>query len=153
MKKNLKQKTPVVCCLLALSLLAAGCSQQSAILEAPAESLEKDDGVKAADPKPQTAVGLQQNIASAKADLAQRLSIEEAGIELMQVRSVTWGSAAIGCPKADTDYPQAVVPGTLLLLKGKGAVHRYHGRAGSYLFYCPQARATAPAYGHGNELM
>jgi hypothetical protein len=157
MKKNIKQKTPIFACLLALSLVGAGCSQESAIFEAstkkPSKPLVKNVEVTVPEVKASAAVSLQQNIASAKADLALRLSVDEAGVELMQVRSVTWGSSAIGCPEADTNYTQAVVPGTLLLLKGMDAVHRYHGREGGDLFYCSKERAKAPAYGHGNELM
>ena len=150
MKKTLKLKVNVVSCLVGLSLL--GCSPDTTILETsslvPADSVAKGTGA-----RPHADVSLEQNIAAARTDLAQRLSVTEADIELLQARSVNWGSSAIGCPATHLNYTQAIVPGTLLLLKANGVVHRYHGREGRDLFYCPKERAKAPAYGQGNELI
>ena len=94
-----------------------------------------------------------QEVSSAVADLAARLSIGADTITVAQARAVSWGSSALGCPKKGMNYTQAIVPGLLLLLEVDGTVYRYHGRTGSSLFYCPDARAEAPAYGPGQEIM
>ena len=94
-----------------------------------------------------------QQISGAVADLAARTGIEADTITVRQARAVSWGSSAVGCPEKDKSYTQAIVPGVLLFLEADGTLYRYHGRTGNSLFYCPDERAKAPAYGPGQEIM
>jgi len=94
-----------------------------------------------------------QQISGAMADLAVRTGVEVDTITVKQARAVSWGSSAVGCPEKDKSYTQAIVPGLLLFLEADGTLYRYHGSTGSSLFYCPDERAEAPAYGPGQEIM
>lgn len=97
--------------------------------------------------------GLGQQVASAVADLSTKTGIDKGDITVVEARTVTWGSGATGCPEEGMNYTQSVVPGVLMLLEADGQVYRYHGREGSPAFHCPDDRATAPAYGPGEEFM
>ena len=96
---------------------------------------------------------MEQQISGAVADLAVRSGVEADSITVKQARAVSWGSSAVGCPEKDKSYTQAIVPGLLLFLEADGTLYRYHGRTGSSLFFCPDERAVAPAYGPGQEIM
>jgi len=96
---------------------------------------------------------MDQQISAAVTDLAARTHIDADTIKITQARAVSWGSSALGCPKPGMNYTQAIVPGILLFLEAGGTIYRYHGRTGSNLFYCPNERAVAPAYGPGQEIM
>ena len=96
---------------------------------------------------------LDQKVATAVADLAVRISVADDAITVREARAVNWGSSAVGCPKDGMNYTQAIVPGVLLLLEADGKIYRYHGGNRGQLFYCPDDRAEAPAYGPGQEFM
>ena len=89
----------------------------------------------------------------AVADLAERMGIATDDITISSAALVNWGSGAVGCPKKGMNYTQAIVPGLLILLEANGVVYRYHGSAGSNVFYCPESRAEAPAFGSGEQFM
>lgn len=94
-----------------------------------------------------------QQVAAAVQDLAVKSGVAADMIKVIQARSVTWGSAATGCPEPGKSYTMAVVPGILLILEANGKTYRYHGRTGGPPFYCPESRAQSPAYGPGEEIM
>jgi len=96
---------------------------------------------------------LDQKVATAIADLAAQVGVAEDAITVREARIVNWGSSAVGCPREDMNYTQAIVPGVLLLLEVNGKIYRYHGGSRSELFHCPDDRAEAPAYGSGEEFM
>ena len=96
---------------------------------------------------------LDQKVTTAIADLAAQTGVAEDAITVREARIVNWGSSAVGCPKDGMNYTQQIVPGVLLLLEADGKVYRYHGRAASDPFHCPDERAEAPAYGPGEEFM
>lgn len=96
---------------------------------------------------------LTQKVSAAVADLSNRTGISADAITVTQASNVNWGSSAVGCPKEDMNYTQAIVPGILVLLEADGKIYRYHGNDKSVLFHCPDDRAEAPAYGSGKEFM
>jgi len=98
-------------------------------------------------------ISMDQQIKGAITDLAARISVAEDTIKVREARSVQWGSGALGCPKPDMNYTQAIVPGVRLMLESGGTIYYYHGGTGKALFYCPAKRAEAPAYGQGLEIM
>jgi|GEM_PF-2183631 len=98
-------------------------------------------------------ISMDQQIKGAVTDLATRIGVAEDAITIRQVLSVQWGSSALGCPKEGVNYTQAIVPGILIFLVADDKTFRYHGRTGMSLFFCPNERAQAPAYGRGEAVM
>ena len=98
-------------------------------------------------------ISMNQQITGATKDLADRIGVAVNEVIVKDARSVQWGSGAMGCPKPDMNYTQALIPGIRLLLEANGTIYYYHGETGKSLFYCPAERARAPAYGQGGEVM
>lgn len=98
-------------------------------------------------------ISMDQQIKGAVKDLVARIGVSEDAIKVREVRSVQWGSGAMGCPKPGMNYTQAIVPGVLVFLDVDDKIYRYQGRTGRSLFYCPNDQAQAPAYGWGEVVM
>ena len=96
---------------------------------------------------------LSKKVAAAVADLSERAGVSPDAITVTRASFVNWGSSAVGCPKEGMEYMQVIVPGVLVLLEAGGKIYRYHGSEKSELFFCPDDRAEAPAYGSGLEFM
>ena len=96
---------------------------------------------------------LTDRVSAAVAELSERTGISPDAITVTKASMVNWGSSAVGCPRKGMNYTQAIVPGVLLLLEADGRIYRYHGGSKGELFYCPDSRAEAPAYGAGKEFM
>ena len=71
----------------------------------------------------------------ARADLAVRLAIDAASIEVERLGSVTWSDAACGCPDPDLAQVQVPVDGAYAALIADGVRFHYHGggRRGPFL--------------------
>ncbi len=71
----------------------------------------------------------------ARADLAGRLGIDPAGIEVACLGAVTWSDAACGCPDPDVAQLQVPVDGAYAALIVNGLRFHYHGggRRGPFL--------------------
>jgi hypothetical protein len=154
MKKTIIQSASL--CAVILASICAGCGSS---LSEPSPAEKADAPVQArvateggTDGVPAD-TALTEQVTTAVADLAARTGVAEADIRVVQARNVGWGSGAVGCPREDMNYTQAIVPGILLLLEADGKIYRYHGREGRKPFYCPDDRAEAPAYGRGEEFM
>ena len=142
-------------CACGLALACAACNHGGADRHAaetgrPAEPAQTAPDT---DKAPPIDTSLSDQVAGAISDLVSRAGVSPDAITVVQARSVTWGSSALGCPEYGMNYTQAVVPGVLVLLDANGTQYRYHGRAGRKLGYCPDDRAEAPAYGPGKEFM
>lgn len=98
-------------------------------------------------------MSIDEQVLSARKALADRLQVDLAEIEVETARGVHWSSGAAGCPEPGMSYTMAIVPGVLILLKANGVTHRYHAGRNREPFYCPSARAEAPVYGQGEEVM
>ena len=155
MNKRRFPNSRVLSCSLATSLMVlslVACNQDDGIKHGDEAPLKQSKGVESQS-APQIVIDLEHQIAKAKQDLSGRAGVTVDEIKVTQARSVTWGSSAVGCPKKDMNYMQRIVPGVLLILQVDDTIYRYHGQVGNDLFYCPADRATAPAYGQGEELM
>jgi len=147
--------------LCAVVLACTACSQQDeAALAGPdPEPQESKPAVSsqiepASDSKPQFDVGgLDKQISAAVTDLSGRTGVSADAITVTEARTVNWGSGAMGCPEKGKNYTQAIVPGVLLFLQAGSKVYRYHGSSAGIPFYCPDARARAPAMGPGQAIM
>jgi len=140
----------------ALVLMSTACSQEATELSADESAGQDEPAVEVGDMSrkfPPDSISLEEQVSGAVADLATRTSVAANAITISQARSVNWGSGAVGCPKEGMNYTQAIVPGVLLLLVANDTVYRYHGQTGRSLFFCPDDRAEAPAYGPGEEFM
>lgn len=80
----------------------------------------------------------------ARADLAQRLGVETAAIEIVSVREVTWRDGSIGCPRPGMQYTQALVNGSQIVLRHAGVDYHYHSGGGRNPFYCSNPQQPLP---------
>ncbi|HEX7166431.1 MAG TPA: hypothetical protein VF230_05560 [Acidimicrobiales bacterium] len=72
----------------------------------------------------------------AKEDLVRRFGHDKSDIRLLDMESVTWPNAALGCPRYGKEYDDADVPGYRIELQWKDVEYSYHGRDGSDPFLC-----------------
>ena len=70
--------------------------------------------------------GQQILIERARVDLAQRLSVPESQIELIESKEASWPDASLGCPQPGVDYAQIPTPGYLVKLEYGGDEFEYH---------------------------
>lgn len=77
----------------------------------------------------------------AVADLALRFGIDPAAIDVLDARRVTWRDGSVGCPEVGLVYTQALVPGSLVVLRIADASFSYHAADGAPVFYCPTPQA------------
>lgn len=94
---------------------------------------------------------LEQFVEQARDDLARRMEMSSAAIEVERAELVTWPNGAMGCPEPDMMYTQALVPGYRIRLYADGKPHDYHGARDKPPFYCPGERISAPTGGKGKD--
>jgi nucleotide-binding universal stress UspA family protein len=66
-------------------------------------------------------------VVAAVADLAARLGVNAASIEIADARAVTWPDNSCGCPEPGMMYVQRPVEGALVVLSYQGRRYEYHG--------------------------
>lgn len=91
-----------------------------------------------------TPMNLTGQIEFSKKDLAKRLDVSPESVVLSSARQVTWRSGALGCPKPDMNYTDALVPGAVIYLQAGNGIHAYHAKIGGEPFYCPRERVEQP---------
>ena len=79
---------------------------------------------------------LSQPVSEAIQDLSDRLGIQSDEIKLVTENAVTWRDGSLGCPKEGMMYTQALVEGTLIVLRVDGKDYQYHSGKGRSPFYC-----------------
>lgn len=79
---------------------------------------------------------LQLLINKASADLAQRLTISENEIVVLEATSVVWPDGSLGCPQEGMVYAQVLTPGYLIRLKSRDQEFEYHASRGTEVVYC-----------------
>lgn len=72
----------------------------------------------------------------AKQDLADRLGVQSEDIVLLVEKNVTWRDGSLGCPREGMMYTQALVNGTLIVLRVGDTLYQYHSGKGRPPFYC-----------------
>ena len=131
-----------------MALIAAGCGRQitplvpsetvPVITETLAVSIVPTEGeaqMTPALPTPADA-GSQGLIEKAKEDLAQRLSISAAEINLVEITEVEWSDSSLECPQPGMDYLQVVTPGYRILLNVGSNRYEYHSNRDTYVVFC-----------------
>ena len=69
-------------------------------------------------------------------DLARRLDIDIAQIDVVSVEAVEWNDGSLGCPQEGYAYTQAIVPGYLVVLQTATAEYNYHTDGGTQTILC-----------------
>ena len=101
-------------------------------------------------PIPQLSVGpnesltLEQTARWAQIDLANALETELEQVRIVEAREVVWSDGAIGCPRPEGFYTQALVEGYLVVLSHHNEQAYYHSSRGQKPFLCPPKRRVAP---------
>lgn len=85
---------------------------------------------------PPTVSGLEGLIEQAKEDLALRLAIPAAQIELIEASQVVWPDASLGCPQPGMRYIQVPEDGARIVLLASGRKYEYHTGGSRGLFLC-----------------
>jgi len=76
-------------------------------------------------------------------NLAGRLDVSPGNIELIREEAVIWRNGGMGCPKKGMMYTQALVEGTLIVLRVNDVDYQYHSAHGRTPFYCENPRRPA----------
>ena len=85
---------------------------------------------------PQAPINLPQAIQLAQADLARRLNVSTAAIQVLEAKAVTWRDGSLGCPQPGMMYTQALVDGYFIRLSVGGIDYDYHGSLNRAPFLC-----------------
>ena len=72
----------------------------------------------------------------AVADLAQRLAIDVAAIEVLEAKAVVWPNPGMGCPQPGMAYKQVPQDGSLIRLEVDGREYAYHSGGNRAPFLC-----------------
>ena len=79
---------------------------------------------------------LQNLIDRAVADLAQRLFVPAAQIQLVEASPVVWPDSSLGCPQEGMVYAQVLTPGYLIRLNANNTEYEYHASRGTEVIFC-----------------
>jgi len=98
--------------------------------------------------------GLQTPIESAVVDLADRLGVDQAEVEVVAAYLVTWSDASLGCPHPDMSYAQVLTDGAVIELGVGEEVYNYHMGGSTYTpFLCEEpSPPVAQQKGTGSTL-
>lgn len=88
----------------------------------------------------------------AQEDLAGRLGVKVDMVEVVRFDEVTWPDGSLGCPRKDMKYTQALVNGSLIVLRVAGVDYEYHSGGARPPFYCPNPKPPVPADGGGIDI-
>lgn len=110
---------------LAFAVLTLGCGASSD--DAPDEAKE---------PTVTTSTPASGPAADAVADLATRLDVDAASIEVVSMEEVTWRDGSLGCAKEGSMYTQALVDGSRIILRADGTDYEYHSGGTRPPFWC-----------------
>lgn len=73
-------------------------------------------------------------------DLARRLNINPADIQVLETRAVVWPDRSLGCPRPGMVYPQVQTDGALIRLQAQGREFSYHSGGSRPPFLCEKQR-------------
>ena len=88
--------------------------------------------------------GIESLLKKAKQDLAQRFSIPESEINVIETKSVTWPDSSLGCPQEGFVYSQVLTPGYLIVLEYASNRYEYHAGKSADVLYCSNPQPPVP---------
>ena len=129
------------------SALTPSTPNENGPLSTPSPGIPKQEDDMPRDPPLSipTNPGLSALTESAKADLAQRLSVPASQIKVKESKETFWSDASLGCPQPGIAYAQIPTPGYLMILVHSGNEFEYHVDIHGNIHYC--ANPTPPAVG------
>ena len=80
--------------------------------------------------------GLHKLVNHAVVDLAGRLRIDPAEVEVVEVKAVVWPDGSLGCPQPGMAYVQVQKEGSLVRLRVGNSMYDYHSGSGRDPFLC-----------------
>jgi len=80
--------------------------------------------------------GVQELIERAKADLAQRLSISQSMISIIETKETSWRDGSLGCPQPGIVYSKFPTPGYIVKLGYGSNEFEYHVSIHGDTLYC-----------------
>jgi hypothetical protein len=83
-------------------------------------------------------------------DLAERLSIDPDGIELVELKAVEWPDTGLGCPQPGKLYVQVITPGLRVLLEAQGQVYEYHTDWDEVVVWCKKVSVSGTPAKNGD---
>lgn len=89
-------------------------------------------------------------VEQAKEDLATRLAITTAQIEVIDVQPKTWSDSSMGCPQPGMAYLQVPQDGLLVRLRVDNQTYNYHSGGTQEPFLCEQPnqiQKSTPVFG------
>ena len=86
-----------------------------------------------------------QQVLEAIQELSGRVGVPAGDIKIISEKNVTWPDGSLGCPQKGMMYTQALVPGTLIVLRFDDTEYEYHSGGGRAPFYCENPASPASA--------
>jgi predicted small lipoprotein YifL len=80
--------------------------------------------------------GSEPLVSQAIANLALRLQVTEAVIQVVSVEAVEWRDTSLGCPQPGMMYAQVVTPGHQIVLQVGENLYMYHTDEGELFVFC-----------------
>ena len=75
-------------------------------------------------------------LSAAREDLAAKLDVAPDAVEVREAAAVVWNDGALGCPRPDQVYTQALEPGYRIVLEYGDHRYDYRATERGYLFLC-----------------
>lgn len=115
----------------------------------PTVEREEEPEMSTPSPEPTTPAGSGPLVEQARQDLAQRLDIDPAEIEVVSMESVVWPDSSLGCPQPGMAYMQVLRDGYRIQLRAGGRIYFYHGGGSRGPFLCenPATPPSSPGFG------
>ena len=76
-------------------------------------------------------------VEAARSDLAARLGVGPASIQVGAVEEIDWPDASLGCPELGVLYIQVVTPGLRVTLQSGDQTYDYHTDLAGRVVLCP----------------
>jgi hypothetical protein len=79
-------------------------------------------------------------------DLAGRLGVKVAELQVLAIDQVVWDDGSLGCPQPGKSYLTAQVPGVRVLFQNSGKTYQYHASDRAHFVYCANPAQPAGSY-------